>query len=403
MRTSIVKHWLSMTMFHLRVFFAVLWMSTLAFSIPTFNITIPVPDGTSNHGDPSILCTPTNWTSILSFFFGNYIAHAATTLSYPGEELFDYALTVVGALLFPSTGVCRGLDAIFRFARRAESDLMCAARAGAFVKTSNGLSYREPLRRRGRYLGWLPIGHLPFWTFLEAPCDSRKIHGVIRKLPPGYKFEVVPRNAVIEIPTAGADTRSVVICTSQQTAKLMVAILQTFYGAVTLYRARGDQLARYGYAAFALTVAPYTVMSLINLVGGPSHTYLSHYVSHRQSDTPEPYFDGTVGRLKQANEGPAGRSKQAVETPAEERPAEEEPAEEEPAREEPAREEQEPQDVGRAIRDCLIDPDATGASIYIIFGVAGGIPAGDHRQLDKVQPRQQHSFATGMADDVVGF
>jgi hypothetical protein len=35
----------------------------------------------------------------------------------------------------------------------------------------------------------------------------------------------------------------------------------------TLYRARGNQIERFGYAAFGLTVAPYAVVSVLNLLG----------------------------------------------------------------------------------------------------------------------------------------
>ncbi|KAF7367622.1 hypothetical protein MSAN_00825700 [Mycena sanguinolenta] len=286
-------------------------MSTLAFSTSTFNITIPVPEGTSDHGDPSILCTPTNWTSILSFFIGNYIAHAATTLSSPGEELFEYAQTVAMALLFPSAGVERGLDAIFRCAVSAKSDLMRAARAGALCTVIRTKEWKsdptDPLvRRHGQYLDRVTHKHLPYWRFRDAPCEWRKIHGVVKTLPPGYKFEVVPRDAVVN-PTknpAGADAQSVVICTSQQTAKVVVAIWKTLYGAATLYHARGDQLARYGYAAFALTVTPYTVMSIVNLLGAlltPSYPTMYLVRSEvmdeldRRTSGPEPYFYGTVG------------------------------------------------------------------------------------------------------------
>ncbi|KAJ7767708.1 hypothetical protein B0H16DRAFT_1453328 [Mycena metata] len=352
-----------MTMLHLGVLFAVLWMSTLAFSIPTFNITIPVPDGTSNHGDPSILCTPTRWTSILSFFFGNYIAHAATTLSYPGEELYDYAQTVVGALLFPSTGVYRGLDAIFRCARHAESELVCATRAGAL----------DAVGGRGDDPGW----DLPF---LEAPFSSRKIHGVVRRnLPPGFEFRVIPRNAVIETPTGTADAPTVVmICTSQQTAKLMVAIFQTLYGVVTLYRARGDQLARYGYAAFALTVTPYTVMSLVNLVGALlTPTYPTMYLV--RSDAMDevnrhpggPYFDGTVGRFKPTKE-PIGFWAQAMGLLGWGQ----------------ARETVEQAEQGPASRfkSLLFRGFWNALPAYIVYSVAGGIPLAILGSLTKFRP-----------------
>ena len=38
------------------------------------------------------------------------------------------------------------------------------------------------------------------------------------------------------------------------------------YAAFTLYETRGDQIKRYGYPAFGLTVGPYLVMSLVNLI-----------------------------------------------------------------------------------------------------------------------------------------
>lgn len=185
------------------------------------------------------------------------------------------------------------------------------------VQNSNVPLYRpELVRRHGQYLDRVTHKHLPWWRFLEAPCDGRKIHGVVKMLPLGYKFEMVPQDAVViprKIP-AGADAQSVVICISQQTVKVVVAIWQTLYGAATLYRARGDQLARYGYAVFALTVTPYTVMSVVNLLGAlltPSYPtiYLvrSEVIDEldRRHGDPGPYFDGTVGVLELAEEEPA--------------------------------------------------------------------------------------------------
>jgi hypothetical protein len=48
-------------------------------------------------------------------------------------------------------------------------------------------------------------------------------------------------------------------------AKEYTTIAQTFFGTTTLYRTIGDQIDRYGYAAFGLTVTPYAYMSLIKL------------------------------------------------------------------------------------------------------------------------------------------
>src|SRR2546423_328016 len=62
------------------------------------NITITVPNGTTDHGDPHLLCLPAKWSDIALFFFGNYLAHAATVKSLPGEP----ALSVEGPRLPPS-------------------------------------------------------------------------------------------------------------------------------------------------------------------------------------------------------------------------------------------------------------------------------------------------------------
>ncbi|KAJ7909938.1 hypothetical protein B0H13DRAFT_2192607, partial [Mycena leptocephala] len=267
-------------------------------------MTIPVPEGTSNHGDPSLLCTPTRWTNILAFFLGNYIAHAATVVSIPGEQFVDYVYIMVMALLFPTAGIVRGLDAIFRGAVFAQNDLMCAARAGALCMLIRTDHDNDEAKLSTEYLPWNPPRGSSFWgELIGTPCRLRNIHGVEKALPSGYDFAVVPHDAVVlsgHPPLASPRTRrvvailqtcygaftscrtrgdqiaaqaaapgpgAVVISASKNAARAVVAILQTFYGIFTLYRARGDQIARYGYAAFGLTVAPYTMMSIINLLG----------------------------------------------------------------------------------------------------------------------------------------
>ena len=39
--------------------------------LPTQNITITVPQGTTNHGNQKLLCTPSKWTDIATFFLAN--------------------------------------------------------------------------------------------------------------------------------------------------------------------------------------------------------------------------------------------------------------------------------------------------------------------------------------------
>jgi hypothetical protein len=100
---------------------------------PNINITVSVPRGTSDHGDPNLLCTPTKWLDILIFFSANYFAHAATVKAHPGEKTKDLAFIMFLAITFPFSGVARGLEAIVRHASFYcnTNDLQTAARAGA--------------------------------------------------------------------------------------------------------------------------------------------------------------------------------------------------------------------------------------------------------------------------------
>jgi len=96
------------------------------------NITITVPEGTSNHGDPDILCVPSKWTDILLFYAVNYLAHAVTVKSLPGEKLEETAYYIAMALIYPYSGLLRGIEAIIRRAAWYRgNELQQAARAGA--------------------------------------------------------------------------------------------------------------------------------------------------------------------------------------------------------------------------------------------------------------------------------
>ena len=98
----------------------------------TTNVTITVPMGTSNHGDPNIICLPSKWTDVLLFYAVNYLAHAVTVKSYPGEKLQYTAYYIVVALLYPYSGLLRGMEAISRRAAWCRgNELQRAARAGA--------------------------------------------------------------------------------------------------------------------------------------------------------------------------------------------------------------------------------------------------------------------------------
>jgi hypothetical protein len=116
---------------------------------------IILPAGSSNHGDPNLLCRPSQWPDVLIFFLGNYVLHAATARPLPGESLMSRAIATILALLLPSSGVLRGIKAIISGAKFSRSDLVTAARAGAFCTVvregEDGLARKIDISRPSMY------------------------------------------------------------------------------------------------------------------------------------------------------------------------------------------------------------------------------------------------------------
>lgn len=115
------------------------------------NITLPV--GTTDHGQPGLLCLPTAWTDIVVFFIGNYVAHAATIRLEPGTSIVDTVLAIIWALLIPVSGVQRGVRGILSFAKFGKTDLQIAARAGALCQVIRTDLQARTLRERLLTLG----------------------------------------------------------------------------------------------------------------------------------------------------------------------------------------------------------------------------------------------------------
>lgn len=86
----------------------------------------------------------------------------------------------------------------------------------------------------------------------------------------------------------------------------LIAIFQAGSAGLTLYRSRGDQIQRYGYSAFGLTVVPYLVMSVLNLISQMATAdYPSLYMVHSpEMDEARRHggvFDGVIGSLVPAD------------------------------------------------------------------------------------------------------
>jgi hypothetical protein len=91
------------------------------------------------------------------------------------------------------------------------------------------------------------------------------IHGQYH-LPDSYRLAFVPLDAAVELESPeGASHKA--LSSSYNFPKILVSFVQATWAIITLYRARGDQIQQYGYAAFGLTVAPYALMSVMNIIG----------------------------------------------------------------------------------------------------------------------------------------
>jgi len=109
---------------------------------PPANITITVPPGTSNHGNPKLLCTPLSWTDVAIFFLGNYVAHEATMLTIPGSTKRSILYRRFICLLFPAVGLQCGLSTISTFTSFGNAKLEIAKRTGVLCMLARTQSWR---------------------------------------------------------------------------------------------------------------------------------------------------------------------------------------------------------------------------------------------------------------------
>ena len=331
----------------------VVLFGTGVLSAPLQNITLPLPVGTTYHSTPGLLCTPAQWTDILAFYCFNYIAHAATVITRPGERNLDFAGSAFGCLLFPAMGLYRGVEAILGGAvfvgwrkwkwlvglkqgegegdKEVDAELRKAAKSGALcmiVRTKNWrpvdgdnvnhvvlkrdkvdfTTLGSPLSSPSKYdEGVRVVTYQPPWILSKFGCPvyvrRQIIHGSY-SLPDGYAFAIVPPTAHFAIPRTITGIPRIEVAATYNMVKALVAIAQTCYASLTLYRSRGDQIQQFGFAAFGLTVAPYAVMSIINLIGNLCRPdYASLYMV--ESSTMEEakrrggFFEGSVGAIEE--------------------------------------------------------------------------------------------------------
>lgn len=80
-----------------------------------------------------------------------------------------------------------------------------------------------------------------------------------------YLLAKMPHNFVVTPLVQSRSSKTNLSC-NYSILKTIAAIIQIIYGSFELYQSRGRQIARFGYAAYSLTVIPYIIMSLMNLL-----------------------------------------------------------------------------------------------------------------------------------------
>ncbi|EJT74092.1 hypothetical protein GGTG_07940 [Gaeumannomyces tritici R3-111a-1] len=90
-----------------------------------------LPGFTLNGNDCKVLCRSARWLDVFLFFVGNYVAHAATVPSRPGQSTFSTGVAILTALLLPGGGISHAISTIATFAVLKPTPLRAAASAGA--------------------------------------------------------------------------------------------------------------------------------------------------------------------------------------------------------------------------------------------------------------------------------
>ncbi|PCH43182.1 hypothetical protein WOLCODRAFT_164301 [Wolfiporia cocos MD-104 SS10] len=130
------------------------------------------------------------------------------------------------------------------------------------------------------------------------------IHGEM-SLPEGYTWATVSPEWFKKIAAQTLRSPTMLkLSRSQSWIKMAISIAQVMFGSFTLYRSRGDQIDRFGYAAYGLSVVPYVIMSIVNLFAvGLSADYPCLYavrtsIMEEAASRPGALFDGAICTLR---------------------------------------------------------------------------------------------------------
>jgi len=95
--------------------------------------------------------------------------------------------------------------------------------------------------------------------------DDHTIHGN-HLLPDGYRWIIPPPFTCFTLVEGLKGRSKTKISRSHSLLKMAISVFQLVLSSFTIYRTRGPQIERYGFASFGLSTIPYAFMSLLNLI-----------------------------------------------------------------------------------------------------------------------------------------
>ena len=100
------------------------------------------------------------------------------------------------------------------------------------------------------------------------------------------------------------ESEGIKLCRSEELTSAFVGIAQIIFASITIYRARGDQIEKYGYAAYGFSVYPYLLMSLANLIkllvcGRYPYAYVLRTATLAEAEKDGGVFEGAVGNPRE--------------------------------------------------------------------------------------------------------
>lgn len=237
--------------------YLVVWTTILLGFLAIPSISAPISSGAS--------CVQITWQYIIIFYGANYLAHAGTVPTPAGAK-WDFALHwSLAAFFLPYVGLGRSVALIYRHFAWGKNELDQALASNALVVLARGK-------------GWIPLeGEKWPENFSETlKAEDPYAHGRGARTIYG-KMELPDEESyrwIMLSPERAADITSYTwndfcnfrLSKSQSWLKMALSVAQLVYSCISIYRTRGSQIDQYGYAAYGLSVIPYTFMSLANFI-----------------------------------------------------------------------------------------------------------------------------------------